>query len=473
MLYNLKTTLIRLSPPNTANEINDIEGFHVFFLNAGGLTCLLDILTHKKFTEHCDMPTKKSIYWIIFAILKRFLIILGVYQIRLPNTMNIHQESFDRIVNMIVSPMISTEPNNIAQMEKHIALLLQKHANDFPIPKSSFLNYEHLLEIIRLIWCLASTNKQISYEVNMKKDFLQIHKTFKHDNPDLDEQPIDYGDDDDGQIACREGLEIFCIAMTLVPSSVESLLKEKFFEYFVLDLILYCHYSILRHTAHEQLFTLTAHCSQGQSVHLVKYFIDKQFQILNQHAQDLQKYSSYSNDFFMFLSRLLSFAFTNRIIPSNLEQQLNDEMQWLKNISMPVNDHLLRGHLTLAKELLQFQESDYKRRYGIEQGLIQRIIEQFLFPASTALYQYRVMKDKQSDEAELKEPPTSICQISMTTSAAFDLLVILGTNCLDNLKLIDQYMTELFYSGKRSMTREREVEFSFSIVFCSTGFQFE
>jgi len=36
----------------------------------------------------------------------------------------------------------------------------------------------------------------------------------------------------------------------------------------------------------------------------------------------------------------------------------------------------------------------------------------------------------------------------MTISAAFDLLVTLGTNCIDNLKLIDKYITDLFYTGK-------------------------
>ena len=445
MLYNFKTTLIQLAPAIHPAESNEIESFHVFFLNAGGLTCLLDILTHKKYTESCDMTTKKSIYWILFSILKRFLTILGFYHLR-TNNPNIHQESLDRILTALTSSMISTDPHATATLEKHVSLLLHKHHNDFPIPKSSFIQYDHLLEMIRLIWCLASNNKQMSYEVNMKKDFLQIHKTFKQENVDLDEAN-DY-EDDDGASACREGLEIFSIAMILVPSSVDLLLKEKFLEYFFLDLILYCHYPILRHTANEQLFFLTAYCSPGQTMQLLTYLIDKQFQILNQHSNDLQKYSIYSSDFFVLLCRLLAFAFNNRVNPANIEQQLNDEIQWLKHIPMPINDYLLRGHLNLAKELLQFQDGDHKRRYGIDQGLIERIIEQFLFPASTALYQYRLIKQQQSEDVELNEPSASICQTAMTTSAAFELLVTLGTNCLENLKLIDQYMTNLFYSGK-------------------------
>jgi hypothetical protein len=145
----------------------------------------------------------------------------------------------------------------------------------------------------------------------------------------------------------------------------------------------------------------------------------------------------------------------NQILPSNTDQQLHDEIHWLKNLQLPIDDHLLRGHLNLAKELLQFQSSERKHFYGIDQLLIQQIIEQFLFPASTLLYQFRTIKQRRlskqsndNDDTELKEPSIPICQTPMTITAAFDLLVTLGTNCIDNLKLIDKYITDLFYSGK-------------------------
>lgn len=39
----------------------------------------------------------------------------------------------------------------------------------------------------------------------------------------------------------------------------------------------------------------------------------------------------------------------------------------------------------------------------------------------------------------------------MSTLAAFDLLVVLGTNSIENLKLIDKYITDLFYTGKHKI----------------------
>ncbi|CAF3682375.1 unnamed protein product [Rotaria sp. Silwood1] len=462
LLYNLKTTFIKLVPSiPTASELTEIDAIYVRFLNAGGLICLLNILTQKQFIEQCDIKTHKSIYLNIFYMLKRFLLILGYYQLKITN----HNDSLDQILNLMPMTNIYIGEHHIP-IEKRIALLLHQHMNDFPIPKNSFLQYNHIIDIIRLIWCLASNNKQISFDVNLKNDFNLIHQTFKQENVNPNDQYIlnDYSEEDtESQLACREGLELLCISIALVPLSVEQLLKENFFEYFLIDLILYCHYPSIRHTASEQILILTTHCSQGQTEHLLKYLIDKQFQIFNKYSEYLKIYSSYSSDFFFLLCRLLTFAYQNHIIPLNIEQQLHDEILWLKNIQLPIDDHLLRGHLNLARDLLQFQTSEHKRFYGIDQLLIQQIIEQFLFPASTLLYQFRSTKQQNNllkqtndndDDNELKEPSTPICQTSITISAAFDLLVILGTYCIDNLKLIDKYITDLFYSAPDSNLHE-------------------
>ncbi|CAF0890240.1 unnamed protein product [Adineta ricciae] len=464
ILYNLKTTLIRLAPASfTSADMNEIEVLHVFFLHTGGLTCLLYILTQKQFTDQCDTATRKSIYLFTLSILKRLLIILGYYQVKTANS-PVYQMSLEHILNVMPVTTIYNEQQMSISLEFRIASLLLQHATNYPIPKKSFLQYEDILELIRLIWCLASNNKQSSFEDCLKSDFDFIHQAFKQDNFDPNEQ-FEFNDfseeDEESQQACREGLELLCMSIALVPSCVERLIQENFFEYFLIDLVLYCHYPAIRHTASDQIFLLTTHCAQGQHENLVKYLIDKQFQIFNTHPDSMKTYSSYSLDFFQLLCRLLSFAYLNHITPSNIKQQLHDEMTWLTTLQLPVDDHLLRGHLNLAKELLQFQTSELKRFYGIEQSLIQRLIEQFLFPPSTLLSQVRSLKQKQltnmtadTEYNELIEPPVPICQSPMTTSAAFDLLVILGTDCIDNLKLIDKYLTDLFYSAPDSALTE-------------------
>ncbi|CAF1165958.1 unnamed protein product [Adineta steineri] len=465
MLYNLQTTLIKLAPASfSTNENNDLEALHVYFLNAGGLTCLLNILTQKQYTDQCDIATRKSIYFTGLRILKRFLIILGYYQLKISNTPS-YNESLEQILNLMpITTMYNEQQHTTISLERRIVSLLLQHINTYPIPKASFLQYEHIIELIRLIWCLASYNDQNSFEINLKNDFNAIHKSFKQENFNANDQ-IDineYSDDDEENLTtCREGLELLCISIALVPSCVERLLKENMFEHFLIDLVLYCHYPTIRHIASEQIYILTVRCSQGENENLLKYLIDKQFQIINKHSDNLKIYSLYSADFFLLLCRLLSYAYQNHIVLSDIDQQLRDEINWLKNLQLPVDEHLLRGHLNLAKELLQFQTTECKRFYGIEQLLIQQIIEQFLFPASTLLHQSRTIKQKRlskqtidNEDNELKEPQIPICQSPLTILAAFDLLVILGTNCTDNLKLIDRYTTDLFYSAPDSALTE-------------------
>ncbi|CAF0941972.1 unnamed protein product [Adineta ricciae] len=486
MLYNLKTTLINFLPAQIhqicLQNSNHVEGLHVRFLNAGGLACLLNILTEKHYTDECDVSTRKSIYFVVLYLLKRLLIILVIYQLRSTHgsTPSPFDESLEQILTIM--PTIPLPVMNIVGEQQHISMSVEQkiattliaHRMDYPIPKNSLLQYHHIKEFIRLIWCLAADSKQNSLEMNLKNDFNVIHQTFKQENfrpNENSELNDDNEEDDESQLACREGLELLCISLALVPSSVENLLKEHFFEYFFIDLILYCQYQIIRHTSSEQIFLLTSRCSQGQCENLIQFILQKQFQFLNKSSENLKHYSSQSSDFFLLLCRLLSYAYSRGISPPNIHQQLDDEIQYLKRISLPVDDHLLRGHINIAKELLQFQTSERKRYYGIDQTLIQQIVEQYLFPASTLLYNFRLLRRKRlskqsivttetahNDEDNeldlLKEPPVAICQTPMSTLAAFDLLVVLGTNCIENLKLIDKYITDLFYTVPDSSLNE-------------------
>ncbi|CAF3335952.1 unnamed protein product [Rotaria socialis] len=487
MFYNLKATLINFLPAQIhqvclqANNI--VEGLHVRFLNAGGLSCLLNILSEKHCTDQCDISTRKSIYFIVLYLLKRLLIVLAIYQLRLTNSNSPSpfNESLEQILS--ITPTIPLPIMNVVGEQQHVSMSVEQkiaatliaHRTDYPILKNSLLQYNHIRELIRLIWCLASSSKQNSLDINLKNDFIVIHQKFKHESFHPNENSTvneDNEEDDESQLACREGLELLSISLALVPSSVENLLKENFFEYFFTDLILHCQYQIIRHTASEQIFLLTSRCSQGQCENLIQFFLQKQFQLLNKSSDNFKNYSLQSSDFFVLLCRLLSYAYSRNISPPNISQQLNDEISYLKQITLSVDDHLLRGHLNIAKELLQFQTSERKCYYGIDQLLIQQIIEQYLFPASTLLYNFRLLRRKRlskqplistetsnnNDEDNeldlLREPPVAICQTPMSTLAAFDLLVVLGTNCIENLKLIDKYITDLFYTVPDSSLNE-------------------
>ena len=49
-----------------------------------------------------------------------------------------------------------------------------------------------------------------------------------------------------------------------------------------------------------------------------------------------------------------------------------------------------------------------------------------------------------------------ICSAGSTMMAAFDLLVALSTGCVQNLKLVAQMLTDMFYSDKEDVVTEWE-----------------
>ena len=195
MLYHLKTTLINFLPASIHQVClqtnNNVEGLHVRFLNAGGLLCLLNIISNQQYTDQCDILTRKSIYFLVLYLLKRLLLILAIYQLRLTNTSQ-HPSPFAESLEQILSilPTIPLPIMNVVGEQQHISISVEQkiataliaHRIDYPISKTSLLQYHHIQELLRLIWCLASNSRKISFETNLKNDFPAIHETFKLEN---------------------------------------------------------------------------------------------------------------------------------------------------------------------------------------------------------------------------------------------------------------------------------------------------
>ena len=120
---------------------------------------------------------------------------------------------------------------------------------------------------------------------------------------------------------------------------------------------------------------------------------------------------------------------------------------------------LLDGRLGITKELLLFQNSAKKHYIGCDPAgsqLINDLVEYFIFPAS---YLFKKYRDSLMSSASLGQTTAlnnfeqllankslkSICNSSMTTNSAFDLLVSLCTGCLPNLQTMSDLLLQLFY----------------------------
>src|SRR5262249_30264328 len=104
------------------------------------------------------------------------------------NNSSIFNESLEQILNIMptiplpIMNVVGEQQHITMSVEQKIATALIAHRGDYPIPKNSLLQYNHIRELIRLIWCLASDSKENSLEINLKNDFHVIHQTFKQEN---------------------------------------------------------------------------------------------------------------------------------------------------------------------------------------------------------------------------------------------------------------------------------------------------
>ena len=101
-----------------------------------------------------------------------------------------------------------------------------------------------------------------------------------------------------------------------------------------------------------------------------------------------------SSEYFILLTRLLSYAAASNLTLSTAESLLNTEITWLKKIRENVrktgtagcHENLLEGHLCICRDLLAFMSAEKKYDVGSNPKtsvhLVKDLAEDFIFPAS-------------------------------------------------------------------------------------------
>lgn len=134
---------------------------------------------------------------------------------------------------------------------------------------------------------------------------------------------------------------------------------------------------------------------------------------------------------------------------------LYNEIKWLKEVrekiktdgDSGVEEVILEGHLNITKELVQMISIDKRIEIGSNKTagvmLIKELLEDFIFPAS------KLMEDMTKQQAinfvDIEVMP--VCKSPNSTNAAFDLIISLCINCVENLKMTVDMLTQYFYSG--------------------------
>ena len=321
-------------------HVEETKAFQDAFIQAGGVTCLKNMLAKESFLATADDNTKKAAFLYVLKLNK--LAMTAVCQAIYSHVVNAistkslhliteaqhnHAVLLQACINSIPSSTHETTVRSLAQrLGAQYASLL--HTN---VPDTS-----HILRLERLAWSLAAsgTLDLVAASYERLHDSLGSRSSSLSSslgNDSTQEQSVE------DTSVCREALECLSLALCLVPQALEGLNQEKHWRTFIVDLVLQCSSRAIRQTASEQFLLVALKCSP-QPNRPVQFFIQMLFTCL----LSLNKNAGQSQEYFYLLCRLLNCANINSVQISNTETLLNNEINWLKKIKQVVYTFLVR-----------------------------------------------------------------------------------------------------------------------------------
>ena len=438
-LYQLECCLALVMPAGGQGPMSDKAfEFQQQLVRGGGVGLVLNMLTNQSFLQKADIITKKSAYFTLLKLSKFLLTVAG------------HSLFF-----LVVESQQPSSSTRVTDATHNHAVMLQQ-ALQAGIPCPSEVNIrqavtrlgQQLLEagadtlpdlgvvrsVLRLAWASSAADISITDTEQLKT----VHKT---NNRELDS---DYSK------LAREALEVLTMSVALCPTALDTLSKDKSWHSFLVDLVLLCPDLSVRQTAADQFLLMTSRGTTDTT--MVKMMVTLLFTVINSLADEFAEQSA---EYFMLLTRLLSYLSTNSVILSNSGALLNKEIEFLSNVRQSVlvsgvtgvSNTTLEGHLNITRELVMFLTPDRKLEIGTgntnSEGLIKELVEDWIFPASKLWVLYNSSGDITHDSSVIHP----VCQTQSVTAAAFDLLVSLCTGCPSNLGQVSRMLSEMFYAG--------------------------
>ena len=447
-LYQLECCLSLVLPAAHGPMPEKAFEFQLQLVKAGGVGMILKMLTNEKLLSCADIFTQKAGYLALLKLAKFLLTVAG------------HSLFF-----LVVESQQPSSTTRVSDATHNHAVMLQQalHAG-IPCPGEVLLRQsiqklgQTLLEagaeplpdigvvksVLRLAWASSAADISITDMESLKK----IHKSNSKNKVVID---ADYA-----RLA-REALEVLTISVALCPTALETLGKDKSWHGFLVDLVLLCPDMGVRHVAADQFLMMTSRATSD--VTQVKMMVTLLFTVINSLAEE---FADQSAQYFLLLTRLLSYMNTNSIGLNNSGALLSREIELLANVRQSVlvtgntgvSNTTLEGHLNITRELVLFLTSDKKLEIGTGNvahkttGLIKELVEDWIFPASKLWVMYHSSGDISHDNSVIHP----VCQTQGVTAAAFDLLVALCTGCPGNLAQLASMLTMMFYSRDEVLT---------------------
>ncbi|XP_023293279.2 probable ubiquitin carboxyl-terminal hydrolase FAF isoform X1 [Lucilia cuprina] len=405
------------------------------WLHSGCAHFILELLTKNNFLPNADMHTKRASFQCVLRLAKLFLYIVGCVLSRVGDEPMLFDFDMDSRSQVEILKQILTSIPNTSEIT--LRAISQKLAENLA---REMLSASPEGEVCRLLF--ASTLQWSCPDISTIKAVVQLAWASSCGNLQSLGTKNDFADDTsmpDSQdfMVCKEALEVLTISLVLNPSANEALSADPLWNKFITSLILKNQSRHVRQVAAEQLFLTCTYCAGDRRpfAYMVNLLVSSLKTLVPQHEATCA-------DFFQLLCRTLSYGCVVNW-PLNIgEGLLAEEIKWLQKIrehvtttgDIQVHEDLLEGHLCLAKELMFFLSPETKAQLN---DLIHELIDAFLFTASR---EYLHLRKTGKLKTETAPPP--VCRSPHTIAAACDLLIALCQNCVPNMKLLTNTITD-------------------------------
>ncbi|XP_059175144.1 probable ubiquitin carboxyl-terminal hydrolase FAF-X isoform X4 [Physella acuta] len=440
-LYNIEVCYALLMP-SLDPLCEEAFDFQYSFVLSGGIQLAINMLTKNNFMPNADLPSKRSAYQTVLKISKMMLTVLGHARVQVvveacsseARLATVTHKAHDEAVALQQALLHIPSPDSEYSM-RNVASRLGSQLAEQAVTVSPDLN------TVKAIMKIAWSSSACSFNLVLSS-YEEIHAAF--------DKPKEAGvSDSEDILVAREGLENLTVCIALSPPTLDQLEKENAWKDFIIDLLLLCKTSrSIRTCAAEQFFQMFSRCSVNPRN--LKWLVTLLFTKLETTVKDNARQS---NEYFTLLCKLLNHASKEGSI--SVDPQLNNEITWLMEVrkqclkhgEIQVDDALLEGRICITKELLSFQSSEKKYHIGCKSGgsdLIKTVVEDFIFPASKLVTQCR------KNEAEFPaEHAVPVCSSPHTVVAAYDLLVALCMECVENLQYLANMIIEMYYTDNQ------------------------
>ncbi|XP_038074652.1 ubiquitin carboxyl-terminal hydrolase 24-like isoform X2 [Patiria miniata] len=499
LLYNLEVLSSRLVPSLQEDRATQTSAqtFRENFLNAGGLSLVISVLQRESIPQDLDEETRRGCYMICLH-LARFLLCGETTTAVMESDLSLTEGQADLSADSnsgILSSSYGTSPRKMSLVERMssveasgdvayregtstaIAVIQTMSTSDF----SSMIGC-----LMRVCWAAAAGQLRLASSANQIKEnpgggfAMGIHRRSRHSSgasssSDADVQSLHAGvcllathvSTKDAMIA-REALELLVACLQLRSHNLSSFYNMPAMSDFVIDILLACPHNEVRTAAMEQFHTLSITNVNPASIRTLhpRHFL---LQVLLSVPVPLwtssclvrgtnQRIITQCSQYFELRCRLLEQLTVDdqQFLNINPTSMITDEIDWLNNFEPCDSDEasfqqtdniIIAGHLQLAKTLLTCEGMDKKK---IGKQLLDKLLNEFLFPASRLILDSSSNTDKLNPQAE-HSPKISGRESRM---AAFDLLIILCEDCPENLQLVSSQLIDMHHKQDPANAKE-------------------